>query len=84
MADSTETMTQDGAAPAGHKNLLLKTYCVSSGYKTQLPPRSHSHFAFKSRLYGSYQIQAVRTPRQLWRCPAAFRFFPRLYSWKTE
>lgn len=38
MADSNETMTQDGAAPAGHKNLLLKTYCVSSGYKTQLPP----------------------------------------------
>lgn len=92
MADSTETMSQDGAASAGHKSLLLKTYCISSSHKAELlfpaatltcadiPLRSISMQTLKE----SYQKQTVHTLRQPRRCPAAFRSFLRFYNWKTE
>lgn len=91
MADSTETMTQDGAASAGHKSLLLKTYCISSSHKAELFPTAILTCAdvplssiSMETVKESYQKQTVHTLRQPRRCPAAFRSFLRFYSWKTE
>lgn len=79
MADTTETMTQDGPAPAGHKSLLLKTYCTSSSYKTQLvppPPAASLTFPLSSVCIGltRYRLSAHRVS-----CGAArLRFAPSL------
>lgn len=92
MADSTETMTQDGAASAGHKSLLLKTYCISSSHEAKLlfpaatltcadvPLSSISMGTVKE----SYQKRTVHTLHQPRRCLAVSRSFLRFYSWKTE